>query len=121
VADANLLLRNGVTCALSSNNILNPATPYGDCSLIRMANLYANLLQLDRPEQLRECFEMISSGAASVLHLPDYGIRAGNPGDVVILEAETPQQAIAEIVQPAAVFKNGRQTVRWSRPEILRP
>src|SRR5262249_52587540 len=56
VADANLLVDHGVNCSLSSNNILNPATPYGDCSLIRMANLYANVLQLDRPAQLRECF-----------------------------------------------------------------
>ena len=32
VADANLLLEHGVKCSLSSNNILNPATPYGDCS-----------------------------------------------------------------------------------------
>src|SRR5204863_4332685 len=45
VADANLLIEHGVNCSLSSNNILNPATPYGDCSLLRMANLYANLLQ----------------------------------------------------------------------------
>src|SRR5206468_3039452 len=30
VADANFLAANGVTCSLSSNNILNPATPYGD-------------------------------------------------------------------------------------------
>ena len=49
VADANLLVEHGVNCSLSSNNILNPATPYGDCSLIRMANLYANVLQVDRP------------------------------------------------------------------------
>jgi cytosine deaminase len=39
VPDASLLLEHGVNCSLSSNNILNPATPYGDCSLIRMANL----------------------------------------------------------------------------------
>jgi cytosine deaminase len=121
VADANLLAMNGVECALSSNNILNPATPYGDCSLIRIANLYANVLQLDRPEQLRQCFDMISAGAARVLKSQDYGIRAGNPADLVVLDAETPEQAIAEIVQPVAVFKNGRQTVRWHTPEILRP
>jgi hypothetical protein len=42
VADASLLCEHGVNCSLSSNNILNPATPYGDCSLIRMANLYSS-------------------------------------------------------------------------------
>jgi cytosine/creatinine deaminase len=49
VADANFLVDHGVNCSLSSNNVLNPATPYGDCALIRMANLYANVVQLARP------------------------------------------------------------------------
>ncbi len=49
VADANVLCAHGVNCSLSTNNVLNPATPYGDCSLIRIANLYANVLQVDRP------------------------------------------------------------------------
>ena len=52
VADANLLVAHGVNCSLSTNNVLNPATPYGDCSLIRMANLYANVLQVDRPARI---------------------------------------------------------------------
>jgi cytosine deaminase len=120
VADANLLIEHGVRCSLSTNNVLNPATPYGDCSLIRMANLYANVLQLDRPEQLRECFNMLTARSASLLNLRDYGLAPGNPGDVVILDAESPEQAIAEIVRPLAVFKNGRQTVRWQPPELLR-
>src|SRR5437762_571318 len=60
VADANLLIEQGVNCSLSSNNILNPATPYGDCSLIRMAHVYANVIQLDRPAQLRDCFSMLT-------------------------------------------------------------
>src|SRR2546423_1055912 len=42
VADANFLCAHGVNCSLSSNNILNPATPYGDCSLVRMANPYSH-------------------------------------------------------------------------------
>src|SRR6516225_3601274 len=46
VADANFLVEHGVNCSLSTNNVLNPATPYGDCSLIRMANLHANVLQI---------------------------------------------------------------------------
>jgi cytosine deaminase len=121
VADANLLLKHGVECSLSSNNILNPATPYGDCSLIRMANLYANVLQLDRPAELRECFGMLTDRSARLLNLKDYGFAVGNPADVVIVGAQAPEQAIAEISQPLAVFKHGRRTVVWHPPELLRP
>jgi cytosine deaminase len=121
VADANLLLEHGVNCSLSSNNVLNPATPYGDCSLIRMANLYANVVQLDRADQLRECFRMLTDRSASLLNIRDYGFEIGHPADVVIINAQSPEQAISEIAQPVAVFKNGRQTVRWDLPQLLRP
>jgi cytosine/creatinine deaminase len=121
VADANLLLKHGVNCSLSSNNILNPATPYGDCSLVRMANLYANVLQIDRPGELRECFGMLTDISARLLNLKDYGFAVGHPADVVVVGAQEPEQAIAEIAQPLAVFKNGKQTVVWHPPELLRP
>lgn len=121
VADANALIAHGVNCSLSTNNVLNPATPYGDCSLIRMANLYANVLQVDRPAQLNECFQMLTTRSARLLNRKDYGFAVGNPADVVVMNARTPEQAVAEIAQPLAVFKNGRQTVAWSSPELLRP
>jgi cytosine deaminase len=121
VADANLLVGQGVNCSLSSNNILNPATPYGDCSLIRMANLYANVVQLDRPEQLRECFRMLTDRSARLLNLQDYGLEVGKPADIVVIDALTPEQAVAEIAQPIAAFKAGRQTMAWSLPQLLRP
>jgi cytosine deaminase len=121
VADANRLIEHGVNCSLSSNNILNPATPYGDCSLIRMANLYANVLQLDRPAELTECFRMLTERSARLLNLGDYGFALGRPADVVIINAQSPAQAIAEIAQPLAAFKNGKRTLAWQPPALLRP
>jgi cytosine deaminase len=121
VADANALIAHGVNCSLSTNNVLNPATPYGDCSLIRMANLYANVLQVDRPDDLRECFQMLTGRSARLLNLQDYGFKVGNPGDVVIIDARSPEQAVAELAPPLAVFKNGRRTVVRHPPELIRP
>jgi len=121
VADANLLARNGVTCSLSSNNVLNAATPYGDCSLIRMANLHANVLQIAAPDDLRELFLMLTERSARLLNLKDYGLVPGNPADIVIIDAATPEQAIAEIRPPLAVWKRGRRSVIRHPPELLRP
>ena len=39
-------VEHGCNCSISTNNILNPFTPFGDCSLIRIANLHANVLQV---------------------------------------------------------------------------
>jgi cytosine/creatinine deaminase len=121
VADANFLVQCGVNCSLSTNNVLNPATPYGDCSLIRMANLHANVLQIAEPAQLREIFMMLTERSARLLNLKDYGLVVGNPADIVVVDAETPEQAVAEIRQPLAVFKRGRLTVTRRPPELLRP
>jgi cytosine/creatinine deaminase len=119
VADANFLVDHGVNCSLSTNNVLNPATPYGDCSLIRMANLHANVLQIARPTQLRECFAMLTERSARLLNIRDYGLAVGNPADMVVVDAESPEQAVAEIRQPLAVFKRGRQTVVRHPPKLV--
>ncbi|HKS87935.1 MAG TPA: amidohydrolase family protein [Stellaceae bacterium] len=121
VADANFLGAQGVTCSLSSNNILNPATPYGDCNLIRMANLHANLLQIGAPAELRELFAMLTGQSARLLNLKDYGGLPGNPADLVVIDAETPEQAIAEIRPPLAVWKRGRRTVTRHPPDLHPP
>jgi cytosine deaminase len=86
-----------------------------------MANLYANVVQIDRADQLRECFRMLTDRSASLLNIRDYGFALGHPADVVIINARSPEQAISEIAQPVAAFKNGRQTVRWDLPQLLRP
>jgi cytosine deaminase len=121
VADANFLLAHGVNCSLSSNNVLNPATPYGDCSLIRMANMHANLLQVRHPKELRECFAMLTERSARLLNLKDYGLAVGNPADIVIFDAQTPEQAIAEVRNPLAAFKRGRQTMTRQPAQLIRP
>jgi len=121
VADANFLCGHGVNCSLSSNNVLNPATPYGDCSLIRMANLQANLLQVSQPQRLRECFSMLTDRSARILNLRDYGIRVGNPADIVVIDSTSPERAVAEVRHPVAVFKRGRRTVTWYPAELGQP
>jgi cytosine/creatinine deaminase len=111
VPDANCLIHHGVNCSLSTNNVLNPSTPYGDCSLIRIANLHANILQVNQPDDLQECFEMITTRSARILNLQNYGIKVGNPGDIVVIDSQSPDRAVAEIRRPLTVFKNGIQTV----------
>ena len=121
VANVNLLLECGVNCSLSTNNVLNPFTPFGDASLLRMANLQANVCQIGTAPQLRECFAMLTDRSARLLNLKDYGIKVGDPADIVVLDATSPEQAVAEITPPLAVFKRGRRTVTRPQAELHRP
>jgi cytosine deaminase len=121
LVDANLFAEQGCNCSISTNNVLNPFTPYGDCSLMRMANLHANVLQESHPDRIAECFAMLTARSARLMNLKDYGIVVGNPADVVVLDAESPTQAVAEIREPLAVFKRGRRTVTRQRTQLHHP
>src|ERR1700761_5383333 len=119
--DASFLVGCGVNCSISSNNIINPSTPYGDCSLIRIANLHANVLQVALPDELTDCFHMITDRSARLLNIKNYGVEVGNPADIVVIDAPSPEKAVAEIRQPVAVFKRGKRTVAWDLPRLLQP
>ena len=118
VAPAHHLAVHGVACCLSTNNMLNPFTPYGDGSLVRIANLYANVHHLGDPQALADCLDMITRTSAKILRLPDYGLVPGNPADLVVLDACSPQDAIARIAPPLMAFKSGRQSFERPRPKL---
>jgi cytosine deaminase len=117
VAPAHRLIDCGVTCSLATNNVLNPFTPFGDCSLLRMANLYANIAQLGRPEELRACMDMVTLLPARLMNLTDYGIAVGNPADIVVLDCADRVSAVAELASPLLAMKRGR--VSFSRPAAV--
>jgi cytosine/creatinine deaminase len=119
VAPAHRLLASGVVCSIASNNILNPFTPFGDCSLLRMANLYANIAQIGRPAELSSCLDMVTTLPAKLMNLRDYGIAVGNPADFVVLDCADRTAAVAEIARPLFGMKNGRRTFICPPPKLL--
>jgi cytosine deaminase len=121
VADANALIAQGANCSIATNNVLNPYTPYGDCALVRIANMYANVVQRGTHKDLTQCFEMISERPAQILRKKDYGISIGNPADLVLWDAKTAADVIATVAQPLMGFKRGLRTFTRETPKLHRP
>lgn len=121
VADANALVAQGANCSIATNNVLNPFTPYGDCSLVRIANLYANVVQRGTAEDLSECFAMLTHRPARILRKDDYGIAVGNAADLIVWNAKTPAEVIATVAQPLMGFKRGRRAFTREMPTLHRP
>jgi len=114
VTRADRLAQHGVTCSLASNNVLNAFTPFGDASLIRMANLYANVAQLGRREDFERCFDMITGAAARLMNLDGYGLAVGDRADLLVLPCQNVAAAVTELTQPLMGFKRGRRS--FTRP-----
>ena len=121
VAPVHRLIAAGVNCALSTNNLLNPFTPFGDGSMIRMANLYANIAQIGTSAGIRECLSMVTERPARLMRLSDYGIAAGHPADLVVLDCETAEAAVRTLATPLMGFKNGRRTFTRRPAQLHRP
>jgi len=121
VADANALVAEGANCSIATNNVMNPFTPYGDCSLVRIANLYANVVQRGTEQDLAECFALISDRPARILRRNDYGIAVGNPADFIVWNAKSPAEVIATVAQPLMGFKRGRRVFTREMPILHRP
>ena len=117
MVNANKLAAKGIQTTISSNNILNAFTPYGDASLVRIANMYSNIAQLSKDEEIAEAFAMITRNAAKLLSLQKE-IKVGEPANLVVLEAKSAVEVIRTIAQPLAGFKNGIQTFSNKKAEI---
>jgi cytosine/creatinine deaminase len=114
------LLRHGVNCSLSTNNVLNPFTPFGDCSLIRMANVYANIAHAGMRD-FADCFDMVTKRSARLLRRDDYGLEPGKSADLVVLDCTTPEDAVSELAIPLYGFKRGRMSFSRKAVELHRP
>lgn len=117
---AHRLAGDGVVCSVATNNVLNPFTPFGDASLLRMANFYANVAHAS-VDDFDICLDLVTEQPARLMNLDDYGIRVGNPADLIVLETQDSRFAIAELPDIVMGFKSGRQTFARQRPTLFRP
>jgi cytosine/creatinine deaminase len=117
---AHKLAADGVLCSIATNNVLNPFTPFGDASLLRMANFYANVAHAS-VNDFDTCLDLVTELPARLMNLLDYGIEVGNPADLVVLDTQDSRFAIAELPDIVMGFKSGRQTFARQRPTLFSP
>jgi cytosine deaminase len=117
---AHKLADDGVLCSVATNNVLNPFTPFGDASLLRMANFYANVAHASVSD-FDTCLDLVTELPARLMNLDDYGIKVGNPADLIVLDTRDSRFAVAELPDVMMGFKDGRQTFARQRPVLFRP
>ena len=117
---AHKLAGDGVLCSVATNNVLNPFTPFGDASLLRMANFYANVAHASVSD-FEICLDLVTELPARLMNLADYGIKIGNPADLIVLDTKDSRFAIAELPDVLMGFKRGRQIFARPRPTLFSP
>lgn len=112
----------GVNVAVSTNNIVNPFTPYGHPDLLRQALITAMTAHLGNLDQMAWLLELVTTSAARAIGLTDHGLAEGCRADLVVLDAPDPATAITEQAEKLLVIKAGRVVARNTRTsELLAP
>lgn len=102
----------GVNVVLSTNNIRNPFTPYGNGDLIQVAMLAIPVCHLGGADDLHTVLPMITTNAAKACGFNEYGIEIGKPATFVLLNCTNYHNVIIDIPERLLVMKNGTITVR---------
>ncbi len=109
----------GVNVSISTNNVVNPFTPYGHPDLLRQALVAAMAAHLGNLDQLAWLPELITTNPARAIGLADYGLAEGGRADLVVLDARDAAQAITEQAEKLWVIRAGRVVAHTTRASEL--
>lgn len=96
-----------VTCA-GSDGIRDTWGPYGNADMLARATAVGLRNNLRRDDELDLALAVVTSGGARALGLEGYGIEPSCVADLVLLEAETVAEAVAQHPAPRTTIKAGR-------------
>jgi cytosine deaminase len=106
----------GVNVCIGHDNLMDPWYPMGTGSVLKAANLLMHTAHMSGPKQVYRLFNMITDNAAVTMQVQDrYGIEAGKPANLLVLDAVDELDAIRRMPVCLYVIRNGMVALR-SKP-----
>ena len=119
IARVKELIEAGVNVAAGQDNLHDGFYPLGAGDQLMIAWLLVHAAQLTTPKQIDAAIETVRSSAARVMRLDDYAIAPGGRGDLVVLEAETAEEALRFQAARRWVVRRGEVVAETSHEETL--
>jgi cytosine deaminase len=102
------LMAAGVTVAFGHDCVMDPWYPLGSHDMLEVAGMGLHVGQLTGVEEVKSCFSAVTTNAAKVLNLQNYGIAPGCNADLIILQAEDTIEAIRLRAERLYVIRRGK-------------
>lgn len=106
----------GVPVAFGQDCVADPWYALGSADMLEVAHMGLHVAQMTGVEEMRACFEAVTSVPARILGLEGYGLEPGCKADLVWLDAADPVDAIRRRAVRRAVIRHGRVIARTDAP-----
>jgi cytosine deaminase len=111
------LMETGVNVAFGQDALMDPWYSLGSYDMLEVAHMGLHVAQMTGVEQMQQMFAAVTTNAAKVLGLKNYGLEPGCHADMAILQAASPQEALR--LKPARLFVIRRGTVIAETPPVI--
>lgn len=102
------LLGAGVPVAFGHDCVMDPWYGLGSADMLEVASMGLHVAQMTGQQAMRQCFDAVTTTAARIVGLDDYGLVPGRRADCVLLHAGDPVEAIRLRASRRWVMRAGR-------------
>jgi cytosine deaminase len=98
----------GIDVAFGQDCCMDPWYSLGSADMLEVAHMGLHVAQMTSREAMRFCYDTVTTNPAKIMGLEGYGLDVGCHGDLVLLQARDPIEAIRLKATRLAVVRRGR-------------
>jgi cytosine deaminase len=98
----------GINVAFGQDCCMDPWYSLGSADMLEVAHMGLHVGQMTSRDAMRFCFEAVTTNAARIMGLDGYGLDVGCHGDLVVLQARDPIEAIRMKATRLTVIRRGK-------------
>ena len=109
------MIDNGILVGWGQDCVLDPWYSLGCAEMLDVAMMGLHLAQMTSEQDMRKCFDMVTTENARIMGLDDMGLQKGKRASFVVLDAASPVEAIRLRPDRLLVVANGKVIARKPR------
>jgi cytosine/creatinine deaminase len=111
------MLAMGINVGWGQDCVLDPWYSLGTGDMLDVAFMGLHVAQMTSPDEMRKCFDMVTTANARTMGLQDYGLHVGAKASLVVLDAGDPIEALRLRANRLCVIAKGKVISRGPRSD----
>jgi len=113
------MMEAGINVAFGHDCVMDPWYSFGTHDMLDAAHMGLHVGQMTGVEQMKGAFDAVTSNAAKVMQLENYGLKVGANADIVICEASSAVEALQLRPERLYVIRRGN-VIASTQPRVTK-